>query len=277
MTLSSDPTMRRWAQMFADHDANIFDLPADLTALRAALEKVGAEAAAHATRRPDPRTTTAEVIERVKATAAGKSKTWPDVAGIREATDALTDHDNRAHVLSTARQQLTGQLADLIAERTVEIVTDYLRPVHARHYATVVKAADLIPDPTNTDALLRLGEEARTAWLDLDAAVTALGRIRDAVGRLQQTAPIEHDNRGEFALIRTGVRSAWPEWQVGRPAPWEHADPRQTYLDLARRGADVWLPTHAERDAAWWAAHGEEVRAARSNRHQLEGYRQALA
>lgn len=261
-------TLRQWAPMFDDCAANVFDLPPELLKAHAALARLDEEIASATRNRPDPGAVTAEVVAATKA-AAYSGKAWPKVTPIREATTAAADHDLRRQTLDRARQELAGAVYDLIVTDAETLIVDYLRPVHTRLVAKFAEAAQLIPEAPTTDVLMRAGDETRTAWLDLDDAVSAYGRIRATAERLGRLEAVEHDVQGEFAMVRN-MREIWPDWQIGRTPPWASTDPRLTYLWLARHGADLWLPTSAERDAAWWAKHGAKVEQHRANRQQAQ-------
>ena len=221
--------------------------------------------------RPDPTATTRDVVA-ATISAARSGKPWPGVAAITAAATAVAEHDLRRQILDRARQELGGTLGDLIVTSAEEILTAYLRPVHDRLAATFVAAGKLIPEAPSTDALMRASDKVRKAWLDLDDSAATCARVRDTAERLNRFTPAQHDVHGEYAMVRN-LLDVWPEWQVGRTPPWQSNDPRLTYLWLARHGADLWLPTSAERDAAWWASHGEAVDRAKHHRGQLEGFR----
>lgn len=259
-------TLRQWAPMFDDCAANVYDLPPELLKARAALTRLDAEIAAAVQTRPDVAAVTAGVVDAVKA-AAHAGKAWPKVAPIREATTAAADHDLRRQILDRARQELAAEVNELIISDAEALIVDYLRPAHTRLVKTFAQAAQLIPEAPTTDVLMRADDKTRKAWLDLDDAVTAYGRVRAMAERLGRIEGVEHDMQGEFAMVRN-MREIWPDWQIGRTPPWASTDPRLTYLWLARHGADLWLPTSAERDAAWWAKHGAKVEQHRYNTQQ---------
>lgn len=264
----TDP-IRPWQTLFEAHDQNVFELPGDVLKLRAAVGRLDDELATVRASRPDPAAAERQAVDAAKAAAASR-KAFA-ATGLREVREATADHDSLVHVLDRARAELAGELAALIVDSAPQIVTEHLRPVHDRLAAQFEQAAAVLPDPATVDAMMRASDQARQAWLDLDAAVIAYHRVRDAAARLNRQAPVVNDTHGEFALMRN-VRDVWPDWQVGRPPPWTHADPRQTILWLVRHGAQLWLPTSAEQDAAWHEAHGVALEQAVQGRRQLAAW-----
>ena len=146
---------RTYAPMFADHAAGLYDLPEDVLVHHAGLTRLDAELAGHAAARPETDSARRQVIAQTKTAALGKGKSWPSVAPIREAETATTDHDRHHEVFTQARREMAGELSDLIADNADRIIADYLRPVHDRIVAAIAQAAPLIPEPSNTDALMR--------------------------------------------------------------------------------------------------------------------------
>ncbi|HXH79113.1 hypothetical protein [Nocardioides sp.] len=261
-------TLRQWAPMFNDCAENVHDLPADVLKAHKAVIRLDEKLAAIAADRPDPNAATREVVAATKA-AALAGKAWPEVSAIRVAADAVADYDARRQTIERAREEMAGEVHDLIITGVDVIFSEYLRPVHDRLAATFTAAAKVIPEAPTTDMLMRADDKVRTAWLSLDDSVSAYTRIRNTAERLNRLNPVQNDTSGEFAMMRNTV-DVWPDWQVGRTAPWASTDPRLTYLWLIRHGAELWLPTSAERDAAWWAKHGEAVERHRTNRQQSQ-------
>lgn len=267
-------TLRQWAPMFEDQAQNRYDLPPEVLKLKAAVHRLDQEVAKHNAARPDAALARSEALAAVKAAARTKAA-LPHTSAVDDAERATTEHHTRATILQQARADLAGDLGSMLADSAEQIITDYLRPVFDRLAAQFAKAASLLPEPANTDALMRASDDVRTAWLDLDTAATTYQRIRDTADRLNRPTPVQRDTHGEFAMMRN-VREVWADWQVGRTPPWTNTDPRLTFLWLARHGAQLWLPTSAERDALWWEHHGAVVQRAAHNRQQLAAFGAAM-
>lgn len=263
-----DP-IRPWQALFEAHDQNVFELPGDVLKLRAAVGRLDDELATVRASRPDPAAAERQAVDAAKAAAASR-KAFA-ATRLREVRESTADLDSLVHVLGRARAELAGELAGLIVDSAPAIITERLRPVHDRLAAQFEQAAAVLPDPASVDALMRASEQARQTWLGLDAAAAAFHRVRDAAARLNRQTPVVSDAHGEFAMLRN-VRGVWPDWQVGRPPPWTHTDPRQTILWLVRHGAQLWLPTSAEQDAAWHEAHGAALEQAVQGRRQLAAW-----
>lgn len=270
----TDP-IQQWRQMFADRDAGLYDLPADIVAAKAGVDRLDAELASHDARRPDAEAARRDVIaETVAASLAGRPV--PDVAPIRKAATAGQDHEERRRIVSEARSQLASELVNAIADSADRIIADCLRPRHAAAVKQFADAAPVLPEHPTTDQLMKADDKTRKAWLGLADAAHAYSRVTHTAGLLNRVGrPLEHDLSGEFAWCKN-QREIWPLYQVGRTPPWPTDDQRLSLLALVRLGADLWLPTNAEREAAWWAAHGEKVEAQRRNRHGAQALAQAV-
>lgn len=265
-----DP-LRQWQPMFDDARDNLHDLPDVLLKAHQAVERLGAEVAASRTDRPD----LAAVERRVTdgyLTAARNGKGWPDVSVIRETKTATADHDLRTQVLDRAQTEVSADLLGHIHDHAEQIVTDYLRPVHDRLVTAFEAAAAVLPEAPTTDVLMRAPDKVRKTWLSLDDTVSQHARLTSTAARLNRLTPVQHDTSGEFANL-TNLVDIWPDWQIGLTPPWENTDPRLTRLSIIRAGGKMWLPTSAERDAAWWTKYGERVEQVKSNRFALEGFR----
>jgi hypothetical protein len=257
--------------MFDDARDNLHDLPAELLSAHQAVERLGAEVVASRTARPDLAAVERKVTDGY-LTAARNGKAWPDVATIREARTAVGDHDLRSQVLDRAQTEASAELLGLIHDHADAIITNCLRPAFDRLVAAFTVAASVLPESPSVDALMRASDKVRKTWLSLDDDVHKHARITSTAVRLTRLNPPVHDVEGEFASL-LNVRDIWPDYGVGRTPPWENTDPRLTRLSIIRAGGQMWLPTPAERDAAWLAKHGERVEQVKANRFALEGFR----
>ncbi len=260
----------KWQPMFDDRAAKLHDLPAELLAAHRAVERLTAELAPTDADRPDVAAVERRCVDDFRA-AALASNAWPDVTRIREARTAADDHDLRRQVLDRAQARAAGDVLDLIHDHADTIVTDYLRPVHDRLVTAFEAAAKVIPEAPTTDALMRAPDKVRKAWLSLDDTTAQHARLVSTAARLGRLNPVEHDTSSEFASLRN-LKDIWPEFQVGRTPPWDSPDLRLTRLAIIRAGGQMWLPTSAERDAAWWARYGGQVEQTTRNRFALQGF-----
>jgi len=266
-----DP-LRQWQPMFDDARDNLHDLPAELLATHRAVERLTAEMASANRQRPDAAAVERQCVSDFRAAAHHTKPAWPDVVTIRETKTATDDHDLRTQVLERAHSETAAELLGFIHDSAAVIVTDYLRPAFDRLVTAFEAAASVLPEAPTTDVLMRAPDKVRKTWLALDDDVSKHARITATAVRLNRLSPPVHDVEGEFASL-TNVRAIWPDYGVGRTPPWEDTDPRLTRLAIIRAGGDMWLPTSAERDAAWWAKYGAQVEKARGNRFALEGFR----
>jgi hypothetical protein len=260
--------------MFSDHAAGLYDLPTELIEARAGLLRLD-EAAAAA--QAETRDIAAEQRRLIDAThsAAVAGKTWPDVSSIEKTRAAEVARSDRVQILQTAREELAGALNATIAMQASTVISDYLRPKHDEAVKRFRDLADLVPHDASADQLVGAPEKTRKAWLNLDDAVLDYARVSSAASRLIRLAPPQHDERDEFASMRnlTEIWPAWagPTWQPKAP-PWPTDDDRRRVLWLVSHGADLWLPTAAERDQAWLAKYGQEVEHQRHLRSQARAY-----
>lgn len=271
--------LQPWQPLFDNAAAGFYDLPADLLADRAALQRLDDELAqVHA----DHRDPTAALLDVTSATiaAARSGKAWPKVTTV---SDARTHEMHRAikeQVLSDARSALASELLSNIQTQAANLIADYLRPKHDEAVKRIREYAALLPADVSAEHLLRADEKMRTAWLDLESVVSAYSRITTVAGQLGRTTPPKHDERGEFASMRN-LAEVWPTYEaptwVNKTAPWPTDDQRRKLLWLVHNGAELWLPTVAERDAAWWEKYGERVEAHVNNRRQARAMRDVIA
>lgn len=79
-----------------------------------------------------------------------------------------------------------------------------------------------------------------------------------------------NDEQGQFAEIRNSDVIA-PRWSpiTGQRAPWP-SGPVGRLMWLLDNGAELWLPSVDEQQRRWDEVHGERLRNARHNRHQLQ-------
>jgi len=203
-------TVRQWAPMFQDCADHVYDLPGDLVKVHQALGRLDEQITSTASDQPDPTAVTRDVIAITKAAALAGKAAWPDVAAIRQTTEAGADHELRRQVLERARQEMAGELSDLIVNGAERILVDCLRPAFDRLVTAFTAAAKVIPEAPTTDTLMRASDTVRTAWLSLDDNVSTCTRIRDTAEKLNRLTPVQHDVFGEFAMM-TNLLEVWPE------------------------------------------------------------------
>lgn len=273
--MTADPIIRPYATMLADNEAGVHDLPPEIVASHKALKRLDAELQAHSQTAPDPIAAETQTVAAIRK-AASTGKPLPAVAVVRETREAHADHEQARRLLAQAREATAADLSGLIQSQAEAIVIDYLRPVHDQLVRDLEAAAAVLPAAPTVDALMRADDTMRAAWLSLDSVVAKRARLVDTAGRLTRLVPVEHDHAGEFSYLRNGLRSIWPEYQVGLKPPWSNTDDRLTLLALIRHGGELWLPTSRERDEAWLAVYGEKLEQANQGRANLRGFAAAF-
>jgi hypothetical protein len=261
--MRNDP-LARWADLFTDADARLFTLPADITALRSSVVALDAERARVAEHAPDPARARAELL-RGYVTAARGGQDWPDPAPALDTERAAQAHRMRTDLLAEARAQLASEMLLAVDDHADALIVEHLRPAFDSALADLHAAARALPDDLSGDALLRAPDKVRKTWLGLDDVASRLSRLRRLAERLGRLRPVQHDQAGEFAAMRN-LRQVWPLYQPGRTPPWPQDNTRLALLWQARNGCELWLPTSAERDAAWLEVHGAALERTRRAR-----------
>lgn len=261
--MRNDP-LTRWAELFNDADDGLFTLPVEITTMRTVVLALDAERDRVADDRPDPVKARADLTCAYLAAAAGQQD-WPDASAVLEVERAAQAHTVRSTTLDAARVTAAGDLMGAVDDLAEQLITEHLRPAFAAALTDLRAASEVLPEDPSGDVLLRAPDKVRKAWLNLDDVTSRLLRARRHAERLGRLRPVRQDEAGEFAAMRN-LRQVWPLYQPGRVPPWPSESPRAALLWQVRNGCDLWLPTSAERDAAWLEQHGENVERTRRAR-----------
>jgi hypothetical protein len=212
--------------------------------------------------------------------AAADGRPLPDVAAIQQAAKAETQAiEDRRGVINQAIDHASELLDMAIRDNASRIITEHLRPHHDQIVAELTQAVAVIAKyPTVLDAFKATARDQKlyASALELRAQYRAVRAAWEAVSRVGP--PVEHDISGEFAMVRN-VNEVWTEGRaqnVGRP--WPDGDAGLDWL--VTHGAQLWLPTAAERDARWLEVHelaGQRIQAAQAERERALAMRGVAA
>lgn len=211
------------------------------------------------------------VIDARTAIATAPSTPTKLLARVRDATAAGTplpaerDLDSIAKELGrdAARAAYVAQLdlvidqarlalRDTIAEHAETIIVEHLRTALDETVADAQRCVDALDghgfDPAD---LLTAPDDVRAARVQLDTITGRYRTIRSGRAALNRVGHVDvcaFDEAGEFAEMADdeGTRRAWGD---------EPSDATERLYFLLTHGARLWLPTAAERDEAWAAAH----------------------
>jgi hypothetical protein len=260
---------RRLGALFDGHRARAYALPADLDAARRAVLRLGEEVQ----KIEHPNVGDAErrhIDGLVAAAAAGEE--LPDVAAVVAVDQAAAAAGRQVRLLGQAIEAADAHLGGVVEDLAEHILTECLHPAAVDVMAQVSKAAKVLPDDPSPETLLRASDAARAAWFSLGDLGARYGLIRNAAGALHRAnaSQSQHDTDGRYAEIRnydevTGGAPVMP----GGERPWP-VDLAQRLLWFARHGADVWVPTVAQRDARFAEVHPDIVARKRSAWEQLQ-------
>jgi len=207
----------------------------------------------------------------------GRPRTSADVLELGTAvaqaeTDRQATEKARA-VLAAAIEQAGNAATSVASDLTETIITQHLRPALDEVYARVrAVSAQLDGYGLDPHRLVTAPSKVRGAYGELPCLLARVAAILTARKHANFLGHREsqHDASGLFADYQTPLALS-PQWkppaQIPRiPAP---ADPTERLLWIvseAAAPAQPWLPTMAERDAAWWSQFGEaqEMRATRA-------------
>lgn len=271
MIMTKSPARR----LFDGCDAGVYTLPSELLELRAAVDHLAALPVPSAAEEGALRQT---LVESTMA-AARRGEDPPDVAAVLEARRDRELAELRRGVVLDAGDRLAGELNTATADRADEIIAEHLRPALERVMADARKqAAAFAPHGQTREALFTAPAKARQSYLEFTEAAGKYTVIRAARQVLERLgARPQHDELGLFSEVRNAAQ-LWPEqFREGRasaaaPPPW-HGDSVTRLAWFVSHDADVWMPTPAQQDAAWYAVLGERLERALHYRQQLAASR----
>ncbi len=158
----------------------------------------------------------------VTATTAGEPVD-PLAAGreLRHAEEERQAHDQAKRILQLAVDQAATAAGNLAAERTEQIITDYLAPALEDVHAQAREAAAALKGhPLDGPSMAAAPTKARAAYVSLTALVTRRQLIFTArrwANNVGYRVP-QHDDAGLFAEFANPT-ALMPRWQPGmRPA-----------------------------------------------------------
>ncbi len=205
----------------------------------------------------------------VSTVAAAES---PDVTGLaRELANARLEDEADEHargILARASDQ-AGEAAITVAyDLTETIISKHLAPALAEAFARTREAAAAL-DGYGLDLhrLMTAPAKVRNAYADLPAlaakrqTILTASKSANAVGNREP----QRDTTGLFADFRKPL-TFFPTWRhpariPAIPFPADQIERLLWFVGDAATAAEPWLPTMAERDAAWEAQFGDEERA----------------
>lgn len=236
-------TLRRLGHLFNGADAGYFTLPATVTAGIAAIENLEAERQRLATLPAGM--TGFELIEEIKTAARAGTK-FPTGAALAEAERDRLARDTYATALNNAAGQLEDILEGAVVAAAETIITGHLRPALNEVVADTTRiATELRPYGIEPHGLLAAPDKARKARQDLDRVTVHYRALRDAQGAASSLRGEAMDNGRLFEIrnytdLTAGYRAG--------AKPWPTDDTAAKLLWFIDHGADIWMPTVAERD-----------------------------
>jgi hypothetical protein len=205
-----------------------------------------------------------------------------DVNSLLDHQLATAERDHRLQVLRTALDRAAQDLTDAVRDGADHIITEHLTPALTKLWAEISKAVKTLGDldPADITAMLNAPDKTRQAYLELDFLAARYNRLRGAWSRVPVES-CEHDTRGEHTEFEVGIHAVWPDGKrvshlPAATPPWPTNDGGKGRLIwLVRAGAVPWLPTPAQRDAAWKTANAAAIEAMREQQarhHQTHGW-----
>jgi hypothetical protein len=245
--------LRKLSALFDAVDNGTMTLPADITGLRAAHASVVDQLATlTAPTSPGNLSTLTDRIVR----GAADSAPLPKVADIADAVAQRQATEMLANAARNAAQYLEEKLPGAIGSAADEIIEVHLAPVLATALGDLHRVAAVLAGQDLDPAILLVSPaKVREARVELDSIVARIAQVRRVQQVLEPHLDVALDVDGIFAEMsnRTDV---WPISQAigGRNLPpWPQTEPHRT-LWLVEHGAQLWMPTGAQRDEAYRAA-----------------------
>lgn len=196
------------------------------------------------------------------ARTGGKMPTPADFAKFAARVDG---HQRWCRALTVQMSDAVDRLDSAIEASRSLIIAQHLRPALHDVLNQAGAAAEAAEGTGERESLLEGSAASLIAWQTLDRLAERYTRLRDAQARLTHGL-LEVDCVPElFGEFRHGRRSVQPGFatNVEDPPPWP-ASPagRLRWIVLNFQTHPVWMPTPAERDAAWRQTYSEQAAAA---------------
>ena len=233
-----------------------FSLPAEITKAHA-VKRLAAELASA---QEDASKIRPEILEAslvdALVTAASEAKKLPNTASA--ITDAVRSREAasiRVQLVSQAHEIVVGTRNATAQELAATITIEHLRPAleeviaEATDKARALTGFDHEPDPIE---LLSAPEPTRQAWLDYQRLGERYRAIRQGQEKLRQLGyrPARDDRFGEFR----NFDALWPRRGAlggSSTPPWPTSSGAARLRWIVTGGAEAWMPTAEEADAAY--------------------------
>lgn len=187
-------------------------------------------------------------------TAVESEGPLPDGAAVVDAQQAETAFDALRRALMLVADDLEREIADSLSDAD-EMIIDHLRPAFEE---TVAEARELVGALGGVDldplALLHASDRQSKAGVAFRVVAERYSRLRDVQSFYAQRDPTFHDDGERFEM--RNLRELAPDARVLVPFPSEPANRLRYLVD---HGADLWMPTSAERDDLFQAQHPDKV------------------
>jgi hypothetical protein len=248
-----DTALNRLTAVFQGADQDVFTLPDEVVQARRTLAALDAAVV----ELPDPAVAQDKLLHNI-LDAARSNAPMPDARAVIKLREQRQAAEELAARLAEAREIASRELVTLTWDLGDTIVTEHLRPA----FDDVLRAARAAAEDTgNTSddetALLHMGEKQRAAWAALDALASRYAAIRNAQRQLQE-GQVQKDTDGLLAEVRN-LKQLWPAagTNMARRPPWPTHSQRARLRWLVTSGAELWMPTAAERDSLWAERYDE--------------------
>lgn len=242
----------RLARLFDPSDAGIFTLPAEVTALRAATDRLAATTTAEPV--PVPHNVMAELTEATKR-AAIDGTDLPAASPVLAAEQAQQVEQHRQRIVADAAEQVGEQLLRMVGDLSETIIVTHMRPMYDEVLAGLAKSLALTAEYPDALAALQAPASVRAslaAQPDLYAKYNAIRAAHEVLARVG-TGP-QRDTEGIFSSMRN-AEVIWPRAQRPRMhCPWP--DGVSGLAWLIQHDAGLWLPTFAEQDQQYETEYG---------------------
>jgi len=261
---------KQYRRIFDPAQAGEFDLPVEVAAARAALDRFSA---AFGTRPPPPPPGHA-FHAAVATTLTADDPAGVDLSAIATETAQREQWDLRTRILRAAEQDAVQDLDAAVTDNANAII-ECVSTAGTALWREIIESVRALGDVeiSSSDALLRANAKVRSNWLDLDGLAAKYIRLRTALGDVPQPMP-EHDVHGDHSEFPAGLCTvAGAAWR-GMPSspaprmPWPD-DPRGKIVWMVRNGHEPWFATAEQRDNAWMSTHRDvyEAMQERQMRH----------
>jgi len=185
---------------------------------------------------------------------------------LRHADDERQAHDQAKRILQVAVDQAATAAGNLAADRTEQIITDYLAPaLEDVHGQAREAAAALAGHPLDGPSMAAAPQKVRAAYVSLAGPVTRRQLIFTArrwANSIGYRVP-QHDDAGLFAEFANPT-ALMPGWKPGmRPvidAPEDAVERLLWVVSDQVAPAKPRLATVPEQDESWQAVFGEAQR-----------------